>query len=386
MAEPNLASAQFGGFWIRLLALLADSAIVCLVAVLILGGAATALGKESLDLAILVAWLFSFLYWPVMQASGLQATFGKALLGLRVTGYQGTRISILRSFGRELAKMLSSMVLMIGFVMAAFTGRKQALHDLIASTYVVQEGRRSVVAALATAVVGFALPVVLLPMMAGGAVMSMMTEMASASVPQQPAPPPVVVRKAVVQAPAPKAEPAKPAAAPAPAPVAVAQVNPAPLVPVATAKPAAPPEPLKVAALPEPLPLVAEPKPAPKAAKPAKPATPKAAAPRMAAAGKPAARSSFEPKAMPGPKFNDLMTAVLYKDVEGATELLKLGKWPDKPDSRGTTPLMTAVELGDAAMVEALLRGGANASRALPVAEEARDPGMLMLLKRYGAR
>jgi len=36
--------------------------------------------------------------------------------------------------------------------------------------------------------------------------------------------------------------------------------------------------------------------------------------------------------------------------------------------------------------VEALLRGGANASRALPVAEEARDPGMLMLLKRYGAR
>ena len=383
MAEPNLASAQFGGFWVRLLALLADSAIVCLVAVLILGGAATALGKESLDLAILVAWLFSFLYWPVMQASSLQATFGKALLGLRVTGYQGTRISILRSFGRELAKMLSSMVLMIGFVMAAFTGRKQALHDLIASTYVVQEGRRSVVAALATAVVGFALPVVLLPMMAGGAVMSMMTEMASAGVPQQPAPPPVVVRKAVVQAPAPKAEPAKPAAAPAPAPVAVAQVNPAPsaplvtAAPVVTAKPAAPPEPIKVAALPELLPSVSEPKPA-AAPKPApKAAKPKAAAPRVA---------NFEPKAMAGPKFNDLMTAVLYKDVEGATELLKLGKWPDKPDSRGTTPLMTAVELGDAAMVEALLRGGANASRALPVAEEARDPGMLMLLKRYGAR
>ena len=377
MAEPNLASAQFGGFWVRLLALLADSAIVCLVAVLILGGAATALGKESLDLAILVAWLFSFLYWPVMQASGLQATFGKALLGLRVTGYQGTRISILRSFGRELAKMLSSMVLMIGFVMAAFTGRKQALHDLIASTYVVQEGRRSVVAALATAVVGFALPVVLLPMMAGGAVMSMMTEMASAGVPQQPAPPPVVVRKAVVQAPAPKAEPAKPAAAPPPAPVAVAQVNPAPSAPVVTAKPAAPPEPIKVAALPELLPSVSEPKPA-AAPKPApKAAKPKAAAPRVA---------NFEPKAMAGPKFNDLMTAVLYKDVEGATELLKLGKWPDKPDSRGTTPLMTAVELGDAAMVEALLRGGANASRALPVAEEARDPGMLMLLKRYGAR
>jgi hypothetical protein len=155
-------------------------------------------------------------------------------------------------------------------------------------------------------------------------------------------------------------------------------------VQVAAQKPVAtPPQPVKVAALPEPLPLVSEPKPA-VAPKPAAKAKPKAAPGQVAAVRKPTA--PFEPKAMPGPKFNDLMTAVLYKDAQGVSELLKLGKWPDKPDSRGVTPLMTAVELGDAATAEALLRGGANASRALPAAQQAGDPGMLTLLKRYGAR
>ena len=139
-------------------------------------------------------------------------------------------------------------------------------------------------------------------------------------------------------------------------------------------------QPVKVAALPEPLPVVSEPKPA----KPAAKAKPKAAPVRFAAA--PERARSFEPKATPGPKFNDLMTAVLYKDPQGVSELLRLGKWPDKPDSRGVTPLMAAVELGDAATAEALLRGGANAARALPVAQEAGHPGMLTLLKRYGTR
>jgi uncharacterized RDD family membrane protein YckC len=364
MAEPNLASAQFGGFWIRFLAFIADTAIVCLVMVVILGGAATALGTESLDAAVWLAWLFSFLYWPLMHASRLQATFGKALLGLRVTGYQGDRISILRALGRELAKIISWMVLMVGFIMAAFTGRKQALHDLIASTYVVREGKARVVGALATAVAGFALPVVLLPMMAGGALMGAMSQMAATSMGATPPPPPPAAQKVVAKAAAPKPEPAAPAAvAPVPVPAPVPVAAPAP-VPVA------------VAALPEPLPWMAEPKAAPK---------------RGAAKAKPAARAaSFEPKAVaarasvtPGPRFNDLMTAVLYKDAEGINELLKMGKWPDKPDSRGTTPLMTAVELGDAASAEALLRGGADPARAVPIAEENRDGAMLSLLKRY---
>jgi ankyrin repeat protein len=60
------------------------------------------------------------------------------------------------------------------------------------------------------------------------------------------------------------------------------------------------------------------------------------------------------------PKFNDVMTAVVYGDLGAVNELLALGRWPDKPDSQGRTPLMVARELGHAHIAEALLRAGAN--------------------------
>jgi ankyrin repeat protein len=87
-----------------------------------------------------------------------------------------------------------------------------------------------------------------------------------------------------------------------------------------------------------------------------------------------------------GLRYNDVMTAVLYGDVEVLNQLLKLGKSPDKPDSRGVTPLMVAAGLGDIRTAEALLRAGANARRAVPVAEERRDGEMIQLLKRYSGR
>jgi uncharacterized RDD family membrane protein YckC len=55
-----------------------------------------------------------------------------------VTDVNGRRISFARATGRHFAKILSGMVMMIGFIMAAFTERKQALHDILASTIVVK--------------------------------------------------------------------------------------------------------------------------------------------------------------------------------------------------------------------------------------------------------
>jgi hypothetical protein len=62
----------------------------------------------------------------------------------------------------------------------------------------------------------------------------------------------------------------------------------------------------------------------------------------------------------PAPKFNDVMTAVLYRDRQAVSELLDLGRWPDKRDSNGLTPLMVAVISRDAAMVRLLLDRGAD--------------------------
>jgi uncharacterized RDD family membrane protein YckC len=369
MNEPHLASAEFGGFRIRFLAVLVDSAIVFLGTALIIAGGALALGPEMAPLAGLASWLFAFLYWPVLQASPLQATFGKALLRLRVTGYQGNRISFLRALGRELAKILSSAVLMVGYILAGFTARKQALHDLVASTYVVREGKARVVPALAVMVASFGLPVVLLPMLLGSAMVDSMMASVTAMSALEPAPP----------AAPPPMKPKPPVGAAAPKPPAVTEPpKPAPVVVEAPKPP--PPIETKQAEAPKPAPAietkrVETPKPAPK---------PRPVA--TAAAPQPRAPAAVQPKAAPALKYNDLMTAVLYKDAEAVAELLRHGTWVDKPDSRGATPLMLAVELGDARTAETLLRGGANPSRAVRVAQSRRDAAMLDLLTRYGAR
>jgi uncharacterized RDD family membrane protein YckC len=381
MNEPHLASAEFGGFWIRFFALLVDSAVIALGMALIIAGAAAALGGEMLPLALIAAWAFAFLYWPVMQASPLQATVGKAVLGMRITGYQGSRISFLRSLGRELAKILSSAVFMVGYIIAGFTARKQSLHDLVASTYVVRDGKARKGLALAILVISMVLPVAAVPMYmppeALGSLTAMMNGLEQAQPPARPAPRPVVVAapKPVAMTPAPAVTPAL-APAPTPPVIAVATVEmPKPVV-----------EAPKVVE-----PTLIEPKvveakePAPKKAMPKKVVTGKPASqPRVITVAQ--AQAAFQPKTASGLKYNDLVTAVLYKDAEAVSQLLKLGRWPDKPDSRGVTPLMLAVEQGDARSAKVLLEAGADPTRAMPVARARRDGAMVELLKRHSAR
>ncbi len=138
MSEPT--GTQYGGFWVRLIALLADSAIVFLLSAVIIAGAAMAVGPDVLVPIVLVVTVAGAFYWPVMHASRRQATFGKSIVGLKVTRFDGRRIGLLRSLWREIAKFFSSAVLMLGYILAAFTPRKQALHDLMSATYVVREG------------------------------------------------------------------------------------------------------------------------------------------------------------------------------------------------------------------------------------------------------
>ena len=59
-------------------------------------------------------------------------------LGLKVSDLKGNRISFARASGRHFAKIVSGMILLIGYIMAGFTNRKQALHDMIAETLVLR--------------------------------------------------------------------------------------------------------------------------------------------------------------------------------------------------------------------------------------------------------
>ena len=74
-----------------------------------------------------------------MESSARQATYGKSAMSPRVTNLDGQRISFGHATGRFFAKIVSGMIpFAIGFLMAAFTERKQALHDLIAGTLVLK--------------------------------------------------------------------------------------------------------------------------------------------------------------------------------------------------------------------------------------------------------
>ena len=90
----------------------------------------------------ITVWTFfigaGWIYEASMESSSKQATLGKMALGLKVTDESGRRISFARASARYFGKILSRMTLLIGYIMAGFTARKQALHDLIAGTLVVR--------------------------------------------------------------------------------------------------------------------------------------------------------------------------------------------------------------------------------------------------------
>jgi uncharacterized RDD family membrane protein YckC len=158
IAAVPVYTARYGGFWIRLLAFIIDATIVkvaswplffltmrqgiteiirnhsgepdpATIMALVSGGA----------MFLLSTFTLGWLYEAFMLSSDRQATLGKMALGLKVTDLNGQPISFGRATGRHFAKFLSGLVACIGFIIAAFTERKQALHDMLASTLVVKE-------------------------------------------------------------------------------------------------------------------------------------------------------------------------------------------------------------------------------------------------------
>lgn len=133
----------YAGFWRRAVAIVLDQFVVVVIVVIVTLTATIIRGvafNESSAEAMgqVVALLFSLIYFPMMESSKKQATLGKLALGIKVTDLHGERISFWRAMGRYWAKVLSGLILGIGYLMAGLTSRKQALHDMIASTLVVQ--------------------------------------------------------------------------------------------------------------------------------------------------------------------------------------------------------------------------------------------------------
>lgn len=143
----------FAGFWKRVAAYLIDSFVVGIVGAIIGGiigavmGAAIGINGGPDGGAILLIQAVNFLvglaigatYYGWFHASTSQATLGKMAVGIKVVRGNGEPISFPRGVGRYFALLLSSLTLCIGFLMAAFTQRKQALHDMVCDTLVVDK-------------------------------------------------------------------------------------------------------------------------------------------------------------------------------------------------------------------------------------------------------
>jgi uncharacterized RDD family membrane protein YckC len=404
----TMAEMQPAGFWLRVVAVVVDSALMMILLGVMMIGAAGA-GEDLVAPAYWLWVLISFLYWPVMESTARRGTAGKMMLGLVVADIDGGRLPFLRSLLRNLAKIISAIPFYIGFLLAAFTARKQALHDLITKAVVLRQGGSSFVRAVGVLVVGIALFV------AGGYLAAdylmdvIPKEMQAMMGGEPPAPQksPAMAKLALKPAPAPVAKAAAPPAAagpvaattPAPAPAAPAPETPA-AAPAPVVKPAAAPAPVakpvapvKFAAAPKPT-AVQEPKPAAvPESKPVPPAPVRSTRPRLEAPQPLSGPGAVPPPPPVSPKFNDVMTAVVYGDREAVAQLLDLGRWSAKRDSNGLTPLMIAAFSGDSGMVRLLLERGADPRllapgglTALEFAQQSGDAATMQLLQPGGAR
>ena len=145
MALPP-GGAIHAGFWRRCAAYLLDALIIgvlgWLVGVLFLiGGLVSSGDPRSMMVAVAlnyaIAIAIGWLYYALQESSSAQATLGKRALGVKVTDLVGQRIGFARASGRYFGKILSSLILGIGYLLAGWTARKQALHDMLAGTLVV---------------------------------------------------------------------------------------------------------------------------------------------------------------------------------------------------------------------------------------------------------
>ncbi len=155
---------RYASFWARLVAYLIDGLLMGLMVLVIfvplagLTGMTARLGDlHDIDthgqpspaviaaiisivlMFVLASILVSWLYEAYFMSSNWQATLGKRAMSIYVTDVNGQPISFLHATGRHFAKIVSGLVpLALGFIMAGFTERRQALHDMIASTLVLQ--------------------------------------------------------------------------------------------------------------------------------------------------------------------------------------------------------------------------------------------------------
>jgi uncharacterized RDD family membrane protein YckC len=156
IAVPQHPMFHYAGFWKRFVAHILDQIIISVVAFFIVVPFLAMIGislwshdfEPSADfvvtaisayfMIILLMLAGQWLYYALME-SMKGATLGKMALGIVVTDLNGNKISFGRASGRYFSKIISSLTIGIGYILAGFTQQKQALHDMIAGCLVINK-------------------------------------------------------------------------------------------------------------------------------------------------------------------------------------------------------------------------------------------------------
>jgi uncharacterized RDD family membrane protein YckC len=145
------ARPAFAGFWLRAVAYLIDTILISLVFGLVASfypstfikfpdAPVTSLTSlpQLTPIAFAITITATWFYYTMFEASTWQATPGKRVLRLYVADLNGQRVTFARAAARNFTKMISSLTFLVGYLVAGFTEKKQALHDILAGCLVLR--------------------------------------------------------------------------------------------------------------------------------------------------------------------------------------------------------------------------------------------------------
>jgi uncharacterized RDD family membrane protein YckC len=150
--SDNDAEVVYAGFWLRFIASIIDGILLSIIVIFVVvvisfvvgyqmaisGADLMTIGSTGQLLGSALQVLICWAYFATSESSETQATPGKRAMGLYVADMKGNRISFAQATGRHFGKIISSLLLGIGYLMAGVTDKKQARHDLMAGTLVLR--------------------------------------------------------------------------------------------------------------------------------------------------------------------------------------------------------------------------------------------------------
>ena len=142
-SQPQKTEIEYAGFWRRLAALFIDNIMLSIIGFVYGFFFFTFLIKTEPEVLIVLYYiwgiLITWLYYSILESSNEQATIGKKTMGIIVVDLSGKKVSFARASGRYFSKYFSILTIGIGYLMIAFSTKKQALHDKISDCLVIKK-------------------------------------------------------------------------------------------------------------------------------------------------------------------------------------------------------------------------------------------------------